>query len=108
MSRINKSYVFEVSCGYGTTSFGLELSKEEEAYIKEFLEQNGDCDYGYMESENPELFDKINDASNDAIVNLINQVREEDGEEPLGFFDIDWGNMRFDFYYPKELLPTNK
>ena len=105
MSRTKRCFVFEVSCGYGATSFELELSEEEETYIKEFLKRNGDCDYGYMESENPGLFEKINDASNETIVNMINQVRKEDGEEPLDFFDINWGNMRFDFYYPKELLP---
>ena len=105
MSGENRSFVFEVSCGYGATSFELELSVEEEAYIKEFLEKNGDCDYGYMESDNPDLFEKINDVCNEAVFNLINQVRKEDGEKPLNFFDIDWGNMQFEFFYPKELLP---
>ena len=100
-----KNYPFEVDFGYGPKAsyvaiFNLELNDEEVAYIKNFLEVNGDCDYGYMESENPSLFNKINDAANDAVLEEINK----NSDKKIDFFDVDWTGLSFDFIWPEELL----
>ena len=76
------------------------MNDEEVAYIKKFLEDNGNCDYGYMESENPSLFNKINDAANDAVLEEINKH----SDKKIDFFDVDWTGLSFDFIWPEELL----
>lgn len=99
------TYTFEVCFGYGpkttgSADFDLELDEKEIAFLKDFLMKNGiECDYGYIEDDDPSLFNKINDAANDAVVKEINKHRRK----KLDFFDIDWTEMSFDFYWPPEL-----
>ena len=98
-------YTFGVSFGawpkYSNyASFDLELTDDEAETIRAFLKENGDCDYAYLEPEHPELFDRINDAANDAVLAEINEGREE----KLDFFDVDWASMGHDFYWPDELM----
>ena len=78
-------YTFEIEFGYdGYTSFDLDLSEQEVAYIKNYLEENGDCDYGYLEHDKlcpSGLFDKINDAGNAAVLEAINARRRDEFEK---------------------------
>ena len=103
-------YTFSESFGlgpkYGTTvSFDIELSDEEVSFLRAFLEENGECcDYGYLEFGRPELFERINDAANDAVLDAINEKRVEAGEPPLEFDEVDWQCINYDFYWPDELL----
>lgn len=101
-----KSFSFEVDFGYGTKTsdsavFSLELNEAEITFLKNYIKVNGqDCGYEGIESENAELFEMINDAANDAVVEEINR----NSETEVDFFDIDWTGMSFDFIWPNELI----
>ena len=82
----------------------MELSDQEAAFLRSFLEENGDCDYAALEYTDLELFDRINDAANDAVLESINKTRAEAGEPPLEFDEVDWQGMGYDFCWPEELL----
>ena len=100
-----KTFTFEVDFGYGpkvsdSAVFSLELDDQEISYIKNYLQDNGkDCGYAEIEFNNPSLFDKINDAANEAVVEEINK---HSGEK-VDFLDVDWTGMTFDFIWPSEL-----
>ena len=81
-------------------TFEVDLSEEEANAIRAFLEENGDCDYGYLEPKYPELFDRINEAANEAVLAALNRRRRK----KLDFDDVDWQGIGFDFYWPKDLL----
>ena len=110
-----KTFVFREDFGVGpkiqmSASFNLELNEEEITYIKDYIKRNGpDCGYAEMEYDTGSLFksfdhralfEKINDAANDAVVEAINHKRKR----KLDFFDIPWETMSFDFIWAKELL----
>ena len=99
-----KTFTFSVSYGCGPklshgADFDLELDDQEIEYIKSFLKANGDCGYEYVEEDNRALFEKINDAANDAVLRSINSGRKN----KLDFWDVDWGGMFFGFCWPEEL-----
>ncbi len=100
-----KSFVFYVYFGYGpkfsdSAKFSLELDEDEIAFLKNYIKKNGaECDYGGIEFENGKLFNKINDAANDAVLNEINKHKRK----KIDFFDVDWMGMNFEFYWPAEL-----
>lgn len=99
-------YTFSESFGYGPknvrhiASFTLDLSSDEVETLRAFLRENGDCDYAYLEKDHPDLFERINDAANEAVLLEINRHRRK----KLDFGDVDWGNLCFDFYWPQELI----
>jgi len=100
-------YTFSEYFGSGWKSshyveFDIDLSDEEVATVVSFLKENGDCDYGELEFINGALFDKINDAANEAVLSALNEDREAD--EKLEFDDVDWCSMSYDFCWPDELL----
>ena len=103
-------YTFGESFGSGpkcskNISFEIELSDEEAAFLRAFLEKNGEgCDYCYLEKENVALFDKINEASSGAVLGRINEDRVAMGERPLDFYEVDWTGINYDFYWPDELI----
>lgn len=100
-----RSFSFEVDFGYGikpsdSAVFSLELNEEEIAFLKRYIKNNGrECDYGEIEYENFKLFNKLNSAANEAVVNEINKHLKK----KIDFFDVDWTGMSFDFIWPKEL-----
>ena len=87
-----------------TISFDIDLAEEEANTIREFLKDNGDCDYGYLESIDRGLFDKINDAANEAVLKSINEERVRQHKKKFDFDDVDWSSIYYDFYWPSELL----
>lgn len=102
-------YRFSVSYGHGPTprgsvNFEVDLTGCDVTYLMDYLHKNGtDCDYGEIEFNNRRLFDKLNDAANEAVLEDLNKFRKESGEEDLDFDDVDWVNMSFDFDWPEEL-----
>lgn len=96
----------------GSVTFDVELTESEVLYLKTYIKDHGpDCRYELIESDDSELFWKINDAANHAIIDSINQARkqfhdeESDGEyHDLDIFDIDWGNMYFELIWPEKLV----
>ena len=101
-----KSFAFRVDFGIGpkisrTAHFNLVLNDDEIAYIQDYLHLNGDdCGYEYMEFDNRPLFERINDAANQAVLNAINKGRKK----KLDFFDIPWETISFDFIWADEFL----
>lgn len=100
-----KTLSFVVDFGYGykpsdSAVFSLELNEEEIAYLINYLRENGnDCDYSDIEYDNWALFNKLNDAANDAVLEEINRHLEK----KIDFFDVDWTGLSFDFIWPEEL-----
>ena len=102
-------YTFGESFGYPpkfhkSISFDIDLTEEEAKTIRDFLKENGDCDYGYLERVDKALFDKINDAANDAVLDCINEERARLHKKKYDFDDVDWSSIYYDFYWPKDLL----
>lgn len=101
-------YLFSESFGSGPKfnnhiEFSIDLTDEDVSYIKDYLKKNGpDCGYEEIEYDNPGLFDKINDTASQAVLKRINENRREFDEEELDFYEVDWGNIFFDFYWPEE------
>ena len=96
-------YTFGETLGSGLTfQFEIDLTDEQADIIRTFLKENGDCDYSYLESESPGLFEIINEAATEAAFKAINEERDED--DRLDYWDIDWGSISYDFYWPKELM----
>ena len=103
---MSRKLTFAESFGYGpknneyNINFELDFSDEEVEILRNFLRVNGDCNYVYLEHDYPHLFDRINDAANEAVLEALNKHRRK----IIDFYDVDWLNMRFDFYWPDELL----
>ena len=66
-------------------SFDIELNEEQENRLRAFLREKGSCDYLYLEDKHRDIFDIINDAANDAIMEDINSRLHK----PLCMDDID-------------------
>ena len=85
--------------------FSIELDADEEQRLRDFLKENGPCDYCYLEGEHSDLFDLINDAASDAVEADIRERFKCDGDEeddePI---NIDWGCICYDFYWDDRLL----
>ena len=81
-------------------SFDVDFSDEEANLLRAFLKENGDCDYAYLETEHPDLFNRINDAANEAVLKELNRHRKK----KLDFFDVDWQCIGYDFFWPKGLM----
>lgn len=78
--------------------FSIEIDADKEQRLRNFLKENGPCDYCLLEDEHPDLFDLINDAASNAVEADIRS--KEDGES----ISIDWGCICYDFYWDERLL----
>ena len=83
-------------------AFEIELDEEEELELRDFLKKNGPCDYSYLEYEHGVLFERINDAANEAIIEDINSRRKR----PLKWNEVDWCGIYYDFYWDERLLQS--
>lgn len=104
-----KTYTFGESYGIGPkgceyVSFEIALSDEQDAILRAFLKENGDCGYGEIERYDRDLFELINDAANDAVLESLNKERRRQYRKLLDVTDVDWERMSFDFYWPEEFL----
>lgn len=101
-------YTFGISYGnaprFGTfIEFDIDLTEEQVSFLKDWLGKNGQCDYGYLESDNAELFEIINDACNDAILREYNRLLAEEGKDPVSFDEMDWPSIT-EFEWDQRLL----
>ena len=101
-------YTFGISYGnaphFSTyVEFDVDLSEDQVSFLKDWLKENGPCDYAYLESDSAELFDMINDACNEAILQRHNRMLKEEGEDPIGFDEMDWPSIT-DFEWDQRLL----
>lgn len=83
-------------------SFSLDLSEQEIADIKRFVHDNPGLPFWAMDYDCPELFDKMVDAHQSAILEGINAVKRDHGEPPISFEDIDWEDVPLFFDWPDE------
>lgn len=52
----------------------------------------------------PELFDKMVEASTNAIIAAINEDKLQKGEPPITYDDIDWEDVPLFFDWPEEFF----
>lgn len=81
-------------------SFSLDLSAQEIADIKRFIRDNPSLPFWAMDYDYPELFDKMIDAHQLAIVDGINAVKKGQGEPLISADDIDWEDLPLYFDWP--------
>jgi hypothetical protein len=82
------------------TSFFLDLSTQEIADIKRFIQDNPDLPFWAMDYDYPDLFDKMMEAHQHAIVEGINSVKKDQGEPPISADNIDWEDLPLYFDWP--------
>ena len=85
------------------TSFQLDLSDEEIAFIKSFIEENEGQPFWAMEFDNPALFERMLDAQMEAIVSCVNKKIIEPEENPFTKESVNWEYVTVIFAWPKEL-----
>lgn len=88
------SFRFDTDELYAASS-SLDLSAQEIDDVKRFIRDNPSLPFWAMDYDSPELFDKMIDAHQLAIVDGINAVKKGQGEPLISADDIDW--MTFPF-----------
>lgn len=98
--------IYEFGIAYGNpphfnthVEFEVDLSDDQVSFLKEWLKENGECDYAYLESDNSELFELINDATSNAILEEYNSWQDT----PIDFSEMDWPSI-YVFYWDKKLV----
>lgn len=81
-------------------SFFLDLSTQEIADIKHFIQDNPDLPFWAMDYDYPDLFDKMMEAHQHAIVEGINSVKKDQGEPLISADNIDWEDLPLYFDWP--------
>ena len=104
-----QTYIFGIrfrfdSAEYYETSFNLQLSDEEIAFVKAYLKENGDMPFWAFEFENEALFMRMLDAHVAAILAYFNKNVVEPGDEPFTEETVSWDYVRAEFDWPEELL----
>lgn len=104
-----KTFTFGIHFRFDTdqfyeTFFTLDLSREEVAFVKAFLKENGDQPFWAFEFENESLFGRMMKAHVDAILSYVNTYVIEPGEEPFTEETVSWEYVLAEFYWPEELL----
>ena len=82
------------------TSFQLDLTDEEIAFIKSFIEENEGQPFWAMEFENPALFKRMLDAQMEAIVSCVNKEIIDPGEPLFTKESINWEYVPVSFDWP--------
>ncbi len=88
---------------YQETSFQLDLSDEEIAFIKAFVKENEGQPFWAMDYDNPALFERMLDAQMEAIVSCVNKKNIEPEENPFTKESVNWEYVPVIFAWPKEL-----
>lgn len=83
-------------------SFSLDLSEQEIADIKRFVHDNPGLPFWTMDYDYPDLFEKMIEAHQRAIVKSINAIRINHAEPPISSDDIDWEDLPLYFDWPDE------
>lgn len=91
---------------YYETSFDLELSDEEIAFVKAYLKENGDMPFWAFEYENETLFNRMLEAHVAAILSYVNNNVIGPDEEPFTEETVSWEYVMPEFYWPEELLKS--
>ncbi len=78
------------SAEYYESSFDLELSDEEVAFVKAYLKENGDMPFWAFEFENEALFKRMMDAHIATILAYVNENVVEPGDEPFTEETVSW------------------
>lgn len=84
------------------TSFQLDQSDEEIAFIKAFVKENEGQPFWAMDYDNPALFERMLDAQMDAIVSCVNKEIIDPGETPFTKESVNWEYVPVTFNWPDE------
>lgn len=88
------------------TSFQLDLSDEEIAFIKAFVKENEGQPFWAMDYDNQALFERMLDAQMEAIVSCVNKDIIEPGESPFTKESVNWEYVPVSFDWPSEFKPS--
>lgn len=88
------------------TSFQLDLSDEEIAFIKAFVKENEGQPFWAMDYDNQALFERMLDAQMEAIVSCVNKEIIEPGESPFTKESVNWEYVPVSFDWPSEFKPS--
>lgn len=106
-----KSFTFGIRFRFDTTeyyetSFDLDLSDEEIAFVKAYLKENGDMPFWAFEFENEPLFKLFLEAYIAAILEYVNKNVIESGEEPFTEETVCWEDVWPEFEWPEQLFES--
>lgn len=88
------------------TSFQLDLTDKEIAFIKAFVKENEGQPFWAMDYDNQALFERMLDAQMEAIVSCVNKEIIEPGESPFTKESVNWEYVPVSFDWPSELKPS--
>ena len=88
------------------TSFQLDLTDKEIAFIKAFVKENEGQPFWAMDYDNHALFERMLDAQMEAIVSCVNKEIIEPGESPFTKESVNWEYVPVSFDWPSEFKPS--
>ena len=91
------------SADFYETTFDLALSDEEIAFVKAWLNDNGDMPFWAFEFENEGLFGRMMRAHVAAILSYVNWVVVAPDEVPFTEETVDWDCVLAEFYWLQKL-----
>lgn len=94
------------SAEFYETTFDLALTNEDIAFVKSYLQENGDMPFWAFEFDNPALFNRMMEAHVAAILSYVNKNVIEPGEELFTEETVSWDYVMAEFDWPEELLES--
>lgn len=94
------------SAEFYETTFDLALTNKDIAFVKSYLQENGDMPFWAFEFENPALFNRMMEAHVAAILSYVNKNVVGPGEEPFTEETVSWDYVLAEFDWPEELLES--
>lgn len=88
------------------TSFQLDLTDKEIAFIKAFVKENEGQPFWAMDYDNQVLFERMLVAQMEAIVSCVNKEIIEPGESPFTKESVNWEYVPVSFDWPSEFKPS--
>lgn len=106
-----KTFTFNIrfrfdSAEWHETTFLSQLSKEEIAFVKKYLKDNGYFPFWAFEFDCPAMFERLMEAHMDAIVAYVNKEIIAHGEIPFTKETIDWECVPCEFDWPDGFLTS--
>lgn len=93
------SFRFDVDELYHT-AFSLDLTEQDIVNIRHFVHDNPGLPFWAMDYDYPDLFDKLVEAHQCAIIEGINAVKKRQGAPSVSSDEIDWEDLPLYFDWP--------
>lgn len=106
-----KTFTFRVrfrfdSAEFYETTFDLALTNKDIAFVKSYLQENGDMPFWAFEFDNSALFNRMMEAHVAAILSYVNKNVIGPGEEPFTEETVSWDYVLAEFEWPEDLLES--